>query len=185
MTLTIIDHTGYDYRSGTRILLLKGRRKDGVEQENTRTILKISHDPDQWDRRFNELLETIQPGERIYATAGARNMAKAIREFKERQLSADYDQDQEAFYREIHNRWTSCLMAPKCQDGKVWLIDLDNDIEETWYNTCFNVIRPLVLHNYRTKNGLHVLVRPFNKEFLPDKSLSVKISDNALMLIAY
>ena len=120
--MTVIDHPER-FRTGTRVLFLKGRNKDGCSDQ--RTIMRISHTQDQFDRRLSELLEAQRPGERIYAAAGPRSMAAAVRVFKERQLAAEYDQDPEAFYRSMDARWASCLMAPRAQYGKTWLFDCD------------------------------------------------------------
>ncbi len=113
------------YMTGTRVLMLKARHKDGIEAE--RQVLRISHTREQFGHRLAELSELSRPGERIYAPASPRLMRAAIRLFKERQLAADYDADPEAFYRNIEGRWCSCLMDPRVQDGKLWLIDCDSE----------------------------------------------------------
>jgi len=125
----------------------------------------------------------LQPGERIYGTAGQRDMQKAIRLFKERQLSADYDQDTEAFYRKINARWSSCLMAETSQSLKTWLFDCD-DIEQVIRVHGFLIREDIPFHRYQTKNGTHYIVQPFNRSIL-DEDLRTILHSNALALLVY
>jgi len=122
--MKILDHP-VGFKSGTRVLMLKGRHKDGLTNE--RTILRVAHSEDQFDRILEELSSLSMDGERIYAPAGSRSVSKAIREFKRRQLDNDYAENPEAFYRDITSRWTSCLMAPSSQREKFWIFDCDDE----------------------------------------------------------
>ena len=49
----VIDHPRR-YRTGTRVLFLKGRHKDGIQDE--RMVMRISHDEDQFNRALGELI---------------------------------------------------------------------------------------------------------------------------------
>ncbi len=181
--MKVIDHP-VRFKYGTRVLFLKGRNKDGCTDQ--RTLMRISHDAGQFEHRLAELQEVSRPAERIYASAGPRAVSAAMRVFKERQLAADYDEDPEAFYRSIETRWASCLMAPRAQDGKVWLFDCDepNDTERVEAELAKQYDRDVQPYRYATKSGAHIVVAPFNKSLLSD-DVRALIHDNPLMLWGY
>src|SRR5690606_1609486 len=60
--------------------------------------------------------------ERIYVSAGARNLKAAIRELKRLQLDADYDNDPEHSYRCLDDRGASCLMSRPATGRDLWLL---------------------------------------------------------------
>lgn len=185
MGYTVIDHPPV-FRRGPRVLMLKGRHKDGIEEE--RQIVKITHGEDHFEKALADLLSQMHPGERIYASAGARDMSKAVRLFKQRQLDADYDDDPMRFYRAINERWASALMAPtsQSQSDKLWLFDCDSaedaaivrDEIEKHYD------RPRTPYAYHSKSGVHLLVAPFNRSKIDAKARSM-IHENPIMLWAY
>lgn len=182
MDVTVLPHDGR-FTFGARVLMLKSRHKDGVADQ--RTILRTSFDTTQFERQLLSLADIMRPNERIYASAGERDVKKAIRLFKERQLIADYDDDTEAFYRNIESRWVSCLMDVKAQETKLWLFDCDNadDLAETASALDEHYTRTL-RYQYATKGGFHVVVEPFDKMKLPDRVRAL-IHDNPIMLWAY
>lgn len=152
-----------EYRTGTRVLMLRGRHKDGIE--HTRSFERISHCVEQFNQVLIEFATMAQPGERIYAYAGARSMPKAIREFKRRQLDADHDDDPQRFYRCLQDRWISVLMASTSQAEKLWLFDCDSADDA---NRALGELREHYSHPerpywYQTKSGIHIITRPFNR----------------------
>jgi hypothetical protein len=178
---TIINHSKYDMSSGTRVLLLKGRHKDGLTRQ--RTITRVTHNEEQWEEAFDVLMTIMENGERIYGTAGQRDVKKAARKFKERQLAAEYDQDPLAFYRKMDFRWASCLMDESCQADKKWLFDCDNADHVVRVST-FLTDNNIPFYEYDTKNGLHCITSPFNRSKLPD-GLDQVLHTNALSLLVY
>ena len=177
----VIDHT-HDFKSGTRVLSLVGRLKDGVS--NQRGINRVTHTVEKWDAAFAEFLSQMQDGQRIYCTAGSRDIEKAARQFKQRQLESEYDEDPMAFYRNMQSRWASCLCSPQSQEQKIWMFDCDSDAE---YDAVTAEVSRLGLsvNWYKTKNGQHGLVAPFNKMLLATDELRNLIHTNALGLLAY
>jgi hypothetical protein len=163
-----------------------GRNKDAVATQ--RTILRISHNADQFATTYMELVTMLRAGERIYATAGARDLAKAIRLFKERQIAADYDELPWQFYEHLQARWTSCLMDTRAQAQKVWLFDCDTPEETKLAED------EIALHyapqggswsyTYKTKSGTHILVGPFDRSKLSER-VRATLRENAIMLWAY
>jgi hypothetical protein len=169
------------FTSGTRVLLLKGRHKDGNHDQ--RQITRVTHDEEQWHRHFDELVDMSVSGERIYGTASERCIKKAARLFQERQLAASYDDDPMLFYRHLHARWASCLMKPTSQKDKVWMFDCDDAYE---LKAVRKDIKRLGLEafEYGSKSGIHIVVKPFNRTLLLDQSRKV-LQENPLLLLAY
>lgn len=172
------------YKDRTRVLFLKSRHKDGVVTE--RMIMRVSHGVEHFDKQIDSLFKIMLPNERIYASAGARDVAKAIRIFKEQQLAADYDADTADFYRHIESRWVSCLMNPKAQEEKVWLLDCDSETDATLaYSEYMQNGRATVEpYRYKSKFGEHIVVSPFDRSRV-SKPVQAMLHDNAILLWAY
>tara|TARA_Y100001963_G_C6602208_1_gene363059 strand:- start:26 stop:568 length:543 start_codon:yes stop_codon:yes gene_type:complete len=178
----IYTNSSWDFRSGTRVLLLSGRAKDGVPNRN---IPKVSYGLDEWGTVLDSLINRMIPGERIYCSLAPRDIYKAIRLFKEQQLAADYLQDPLDFYKKLNAKWVSCLM--KSPNEKVWMFDLDSEDEYTHlmkYRSSSEGYKFDILSMYKTKNGYHVIVKPFNKSLL--NSLSrLWLKTDPMGLVAY
>ncbi len=129
--------------------------------------------------------------ERIYVSAGERDLKKAIRVFKERQLANDYDPKPELFYKKLNTRWCSCLMQTQCQLEKVWLFDCDSDDDAAAVEADLaeHYTNPITPYRYPSKSGHHIVVGPFNKTKQNKTKLNPGVKallhDNALMLWGY
>lgn len=163
------------------MLILRARHKDGAD--GLRTLSRASFNDVEFDQHLNDLVAVMRPNERIYASAGARDVPKAIRLFKERQLAADYDTDGAAFYRDIEGRWLSCLMDTKAQAEKIWLFDCDSagDAERAGQELAGLALSP---YQYPTKSGAHFVLPAFDRSRLTEHTRDL-LHDNALMLWAY
>ena len=172
------------FRTGTRVLMLKGRHKDGIVNE--RTVLRVTHSVEHFEKALRELVTMATDGERIYGSAGERCMSSAIREFKRRQLDADYDDDPQRFYRAINDRWVASLMQPTSQADKMWLFDCDSpaDADLVESELARHYDRPVAPYRYASKSGAHIVVQPFNRALLTDASRRL-IHDNAIILWAF
>ena len=125
-------------------------------------------------------------GERIYGSVGERSMPAAIREFKRKQLDADYDDDPERFYRGIEARWTSALMQPTSQAKKFWLFDCDDHDQFTMVEAELKAWYPSdgFSYAYSSKSGYHVVVTPFHRSLTSDAARAL-IHENPIMLWAW
>jgi hypothetical protein len=181
----IIHHPDH-YKDGTRVLMLKSRHKDGVEKQ--RTILRVSRSAAEFDAQITSLASIMQPNERLYATAGPRDVRVAMRLFQERQLQAHYDVAPENFYFSLESRWVSCLMDPKAQDGKMWMLDCDSEEDRTKALAEHKAIVEAGLtydpYIYATKSGTHIICAPFDRTLLSERVRGM-LHDNPLMLWAY
>lgn len=181
--MTVIINHPNTFKSGTRVLMLTGRNKDGVTCQ--RKVLRVSLNAEQFDVALGELVKISEPNERIYASAGRRSIQKASRLFRKRQLDSEYDQNPMEFYEKLSTRWASCLMDPSAQEERLWLFDIDNDEDSEL------VVRELKSRScdfesyvYDTKNGKHVLVEPFNRLLISETMCSM-IKENPMMLWGY
>ena len=164
--------------------MLKGRHKDGISGE--RYFVRVTHSVGHFSRIMEELVNLAQDGERIYGSAGERSMKAAIREFKRRQLDADYDDDPERFYRAINDRWVASLMAPTSQQEKLWLFDCDtsDEIARVTAELREHYDRPMEPYRYATKTGWHLVVQPFDRTKISEESRKL-IHENPIILWAY
>ena len=171
------------FTTGTRILILTGRNKDGVEK---RTITKVAYESSEFLPKLMELIECSRPGERVYASLAARNVCKAIRLFKQKQLDADYTPNPLEFYYNLENAWVSALMDKTAQVEKLWLFDCDNAAEIRLVEQELSLFydRPESPYWYETKNGAHCIVQAFNRSLITDAAQKL-IKENPLMLWSY
>lgn len=178
--MTLLTHNPA-FITGTRVLLLKGRHKDGEHEQ--RCIMRVTHDSDAFTRALGDLYVIRRDHERIYATANRRSVKRAARIFKQRQIDAQYDQDEEMFYRAIDARWASCLMQMTVRDDKFWMFDSDSEGESAEIEAAVREHSIFVQYRYKTKNGEHFIVGPFNREKIG--TLNTKLNLDPLMLWAY
>jgi hypothetical protein len=182
--MQLIEHPP-KFKQGIRIVMKVLRGKDGGLAKPDHHAKKIiTKNELEWQLAVDELIVQAEPNERIYASCDARNFDKAVHELKRRQLDADLYAEamKQDFYIDIKNRFISCLASPKSRQNKLFLIDCDTEDE---YLQAFS--SPLVvdnlIHQYTTKNGIHMITEPFNptKVNLPKG----KIQQNALILVGY
>lgn len=174
------------FKEGYRGILLIHRNKDGCEGNAQRKAFKrISRNKQEWLQIINEYEEMRKsqyPNYRIYSHVNMRNMEKAIRLFKERQLEADYDKNENhhGFYTDITNRFFSCFSNPQASGESWFLLDCDSTVE---YEECMSELslHDIYKYDYRTRNGYHIITSPFNPNKL---NLPVEIKRDALIAIA-
>lgn len=131
-------------------------------------------------KEFYVKLEELKPLEdesnkvRIYSSLNKRNISKAIRLFKQRQLDNDYNGgDPYSFYTNLNRRFISALMDPTCRDTKYYLIDCDTELDTLKYENLIN--QDLILHKYNSSSELdrtHIITKCFDmKPFLNDSHI--------------
>lgn len=173
-----------DFKAGVRILMLKARRKDGALGKE-RTIMRQSNSAESFDEHLAELRLLMRPHERIYASASRRNLMKAGRTFAERLIASTFDPPEvrESFHRRTMFHWYSCLMQPESAERstKWWMFDCDSRAD---YDAALTFADGMERYEYGTKNGWHVLVRPYNRQMTPD-GLGKVLYANPLMLWSY
>lgn len=177
------------FKDGVRVLLLMLRAKDGGHARTDRkaTIKIITSNPTEFDEALTKLRSYLTGEERIYSTINPRSVAKASRLFQYRVLDANYyaEADRINFYLDLDNRWISCLKDPRASTSQLFLVDCDHDSGWTRENVIKNLWRSglddsYVVDHYDTRNGSHVILKPFNPAKVP-----FEVKKNALMLWSY
>jgi len=170
MTKNNIKEIFKDFMDGYRFIMLVHRNKEGGKSNRLQKngIKRITKNREE----FIEVLEKLQKLKaesnvpmRIYSCVNARDIEKTIREFKRRQLDADYyDVDSKhGFYLDIKNQWISSLMKPSSRAETKFLIDIDDIIfHSTMVENHLKEIGVKTILQYPTKNGTHIITEPFN-----------------------
>ena len=128
---------------------------------------------------------------RIYSCVNKRNLEKTIREFKHRQLDADYYDtvSRYGFYLDVKNQWVSSLMKHNSRAETKFLIDIDNietdkeNIDISIIENHLKEIKAEVILKYPTKNGIHIITEPFNPNLFNNEFGEIK--KDALLLLDY
>lgn len=178
------------FSTGYRCLFLIQRHKEGGETQNSRLIKKITRNSEEYLKAIEELVDEQMSSEltlRIYASVNERNFPKAIRQFKFEQLEADYyDQTQkENFYLDVKNRFIGCLMQPAQRATNFFLFDVDTVEGNDTHGETLHCLPPeLIITQYKTKNGWHIITQPFDytKITLPN---GVEMKKDGLLLLSF
>jgi hypothetical protein len=184
-----IENTFHLFLDGTRVLFLLRRKKDGGERADNDFFVKtIVNSKEEFLTELRKLMLIREPTMRIYASLNKRNVEKGIREFKRQQLEADYyDKDNKYnFYFRIKDRFVSSLSKPSCAEECLFLFDCDTLTDKTIGNAIEEIekITDVVWH-YRTKNGFHIITKPFNPAFAQDLTFDHEIKKDSLILLDY
>lgn len=189
MSFTAIEHPE-TFKEGVRLVMRVWRNKEQQEGRRPGRTL-ISHCAQSWAAAVDALSAECVTGERVYASGEARNIEKAIRVFKERQLAADYDAPEvrHDFYNSCFNRWLSCLGAPQASAETYFLFDCDTPEDYETLKMEMAAAPPeyvggKIVHTYRTKNGVHVFTKPFNPGLLSIPMRRLR-QTNPLMLVGW
>jgi len=180
------------FTDGVRMLMLTQRNKEGGKSNrpDRASKRKISTNAKEFKEILASFLETQQsfPKEqlRIYSSVNKRNFEKGIREFKRQQLEADYydDESRQRFYFDIKNRFLSSIMKPASRAETFFLLDCDNLTKKTVGKAIdrLDEITDVVLH-YKTKNGYHIITKPFNPNLFNKEFGELK--KDALLLLSF
>lgn len=177
-TIKEIEKIYGDFMDGWRAVLLLKRGKEG----NGGGIIKqrIVTNREQFLKTVDKYSEMLKddPTCRVYSCVNRRDPEKAIREFKRRQLEADYYdvRSRLEFYQNIESRFFSCFMSPSSRMETEFLIDIDEDDNEKIIKKKLEVG---ILLEYPTKNGKHLITPPFNPNDIPE----ARIKKDGLILL--
>lgn len=176
------------FSDGIRMLMLCQRNKEGRKTNKTdrSSKRKISTNKEEFFKileEFQEIKKNSKESLRIYSCVNKRNINKAIRNFKIEQLEVDYYdiESRNKFYFDIKNRWISSLMKQNCRDETFFLIDIDKKEDNFITNKRLEKLKIEIIVSYQTKNGWHIITKPFNPNLLPD----LDIKKDALLLLDY
>ena len=180
------------FSDGIRMIMLCQRNKEGrptnkTDRASYRRISRNSEEFFKILKEFQIMKEESSEPLRIYSCVNKRDINKAIRNFKEEQLAADYfdEEHKYGFYFDIKNRWLSSLMKQNCRTETQFLIDID---EPKLYSldTVKNHLKEIgaeIIESYETKNGYHVITKAFNPNLFNSEFGEIK--KDALLLLDY
>ncbi len=174
-----------DFTKGVRCLFLIHRNKEGGATNNTKTRKIITTDEKEYRDALAELLLEKSKSEipyRIYASVNSRDFQKAIRKFKYEQLDADYfgEEAKNDFYLDIKNRFLGCLMQPASKAESYFIVDCDT-VDN--YEALKALSDKEIVKMYRTKNGWHIITKPFNPELF--NVPGCELNKDGLILLSY
>lgn len=182
MLIDNLDELPDRFKEGYRQVMLLHRNKDGAHgNAHRKCFKKTSQNKEDWleiIKEFKELKDKQYPNHRIYSSVNARDPLKAVREFKRRQLDHDYEATAKMmeFYADIENRFFSCMMSPQCRAETLFLVDCDTPEE---YVNATKLLDPeWIVFEYATKNGMHIITKPFNPQ-----QINVEVKKDDLLLI--
>lgn len=175
-------------KEGYRLIMLTQRAKEGGKVNKPDRVArhrKLSKSPEEFDAiiaEFSAILHSVEDPLRIYSSVNARNIEKGIREFKMRQLEADYydPETRLGFYIDLKNRWISCVMQPSSRSETRFLIDCDTKEEAFQAKEALSEKGLFPLFEYPTKQGTHLITMPFNPTNFP-----VEVKKDGLLLIEW
>jgi hypothetical protein len=161
------------FKEGIRVILLIHRNKDGNKGNAQRkSIKKISMNIEEYENivfKFDYLRKHNPDYKdyRIYASLNSRNIEKAIHKVKLLSVENDYAREEEKlrFYTERENIFFSCLMNSDCKVDSNVLIDCDS--KEEYLEALQFLPVKIILFKYETKNGHHIITKPFNPKLYP------------------
>lgn len=171
-----------DFSTGTRVLLLLLREKDGGGNTDfkRRSIVEVTHNTEQFEKAIHKMVyfSMCSPEPyRIYSTVNERDLVKAERIFKQQMLEMDFvpELNKRVWYERFESRWHSALMQDNSRKTSAFMLDIDDE-EFSWSDIqkkCWEQDIEILFMN-RTKNGWHFITEPFNPELLGEYKSVIK-----------
>lgn len=184
------------FSDGIRMIMICQRNKEGrntnkSDRYSKRKISTYSEEFFKILKEFQEIKNNSDEPLRIYSCVNKRDIKKAIRNFKQKQLDADYydEYSKNNFYFDIKNRWVGSLMKQSSRAETKFLIDVDSIIKESenwdisYIEEHLEKIGVKIILKYPTKNGFHIITEPFNPNLFNHEFGEVK--KDALLLLDY
>lgn len=176
------------FSDGVRVIMLHQRNKEGGRNKGDRYAYKrISTNREEFFKILEEMRKLKEKSDkqlRIYSCVNRRDIEKGILNFKKRQLEADYYDEvgRNNFYIDIENRFISSLMKPNARAETLFLLDIDNKEQERMARTIIQKENIGVVAEYQTKNGKHIITKPFNPKLMPS---DIEIKKDGMLLIDF
>ena len=160
------------------VMLAIARKKYNEKLKSEQIIFREVVDKENWRRKFNKLKTLVHhyPSEArpedytIYLTYNPRSVVKAWILLKQRMIDWESQalfssnlSDMYKHLKKFDREFISCLQKPEARSRK-WhfLIDVDDLDKLDEVRKQIDELNLEVKHEEQTKNGLHILVKPFN-----------------------
>jgi len=173
------------------VMLAIARKKYNEKLKSEEVVFREVVDGETWERKYRKLLTLVshypsraKPEDySIYITYNPRSLIKALRLFEMKMLDWEIntissgDLSQYLMHlKKLDREFISCLQKPEARSRK-WhfLIDVDNLDKLDLVREQIEKLGLEVCGKSRTKNGMHILVKPFNLEmWRPIESVELK-----------
>jgi len=173
------------------VMLAIARKKYNEKLRSEEVVFREVVDKENWERKFKKLITLVKhyPSRArpedysIYITYNPRSLIKALRLFKMKMVEWEFtainskDLSQCLMHlKKLDREFISCLQKPEARSRK-WhfLIDVDDmsKLDEVYKQ--MDKLNLILCGESKTKNGMHILVRPFNlKLWKPIENVEIK-----------
>ena len=180
------------FTNGLRMIILLERKKDGGHNKEERRNLssRFTFSSDEFQRALKELLllKEMYPESRLYSSLNPRDTKKVIRQIERELLELHYCKDEvQTIYthKKVIKSPRHFVMQQTCADDSLFLIDVDNIEGKDTYGESLKECEKLgvrILKTYQTKNGWHIITKPFNPSLW---KLESEIKKDALILLDF
>lgn len=173
------------------VMLAIARKKYNERLKSEEVVFREVVDKEIWERKYKKLLTLVRhyPSRAkpedysVYITYNPRSLTKAIHLLKMRMIewerNAIISGNFSSYFmhlKKIDREFISCLQKPEARSRK-WhfLIDVDDMSKLEEVREQIDKLGLKVCGESRTKNGMHILVRPFNLQlWKPIENVEVK-----------
>ncbi|MEI9966187.1 MAG: hypothetical protein WDN67_00705 [Candidatus Moraniibacteriota bacterium] len=179
-----------EFVEGVRVIMLIHRSKDGASHASRHLRMFFTNGKKEFEEALGCLLEDRSrssiEGLRIYSTVNCRDMKKAVRQFKHDLLDND-DADYESwlyFFLGIKSRMSSAMMRPSSRGETFFKFDVDNPLTLDRALAIFEEsgVSDQIVKQYPTKNGWHIITKPFNYTTMTEQ---IPMEKDGLLLLKY
>lgn len=160
------------FTDGCRVMILLQRTKDGGNNHEERRTMssRVSYSPEQFKNNLREMLLLQHIDERplrLYLSVNDRNVNKIIRHIKHELIDSDYipEDQKENMYKKLLRSPKHFLMQPQNKKDNLFILDVDNEDGRDAMGEALQRMQDIGITEvlrYKTKNGWHIVVKPFN-----------------------
>jgi len=160
------------------LMIAIARKKYNEKLKSEEVVFREVVDAENWKRKYKKLLTLVRhyPSRAkpedysVYITYNPRSLLKALRLFKMRLVEWEFSAINSKnlthclmHLKKLDREFISCLQKPEARSRK-WhfLIDIDDASKLDLVREQIEKLNLEVCAESRTKNGVHILVKPFN-----------------------
>jgi len=173
------------------IMIAIARKKYNEKLKSEEVVFREVVDAENWKRKYKKLITLVRhfPSRAkpedysIYITYNPRSLIKALRLFKMRLVEWEFSAINSKnlaqclmHLKKLDREFISCLQKPEARSRK-WhfLIDVDDVSKLDLVKEQIERLNLEVCTESKTKNGVHILVKPFNlKMWNPIENVEIK-----------
>lgn len=179
-----------DFVDGFRVILLIHRSKDGAKNSTRHERMLFTRNRQEFEETLAFMLEerdkNVLNNLRVYSTVNSRNLKKSIQLFKHDLIDMENMPENVVsdFFSAIKSRFASCLMRNSNKDESYFVFDIDDPttLDEALQIFEESGFSDEIVKQYKTKNGWHIITKPFNYTKLTKE---LPMNKDGLILLKY